>query len=416
MKRNKRTATVSKCLLPCCTAGSSSYSPGDDAMHKHDNVTTRNTAKRTKSKNSCQTSHSQEDDAMHNHDNVTTRNIAKGTKSKNLSRRNKYKQNANNPPTPSRPSTTHRVLPTHSHLPPLQVLQSSDTSTDSEESDDSERDDDFFNLDSVVNNHTYNLAGNIGLSQFEEPVSTPISHSIPNKIIRKIQSNKFVDFASLLPNMALSMSHQDQFSLTVNSKNHLSLVPSTNTKRIHNIDCWTTAFLRFAAVYSATYPHETPQLMKYGEIVRDLASRRPGLAWSYYDCQFRMFRERQVIPWDRIHTEFWVMATTHQPFPVQFPPFQGNRPFRSMPNRSFRSNQTSGRKQSRFLENTCWTYNRRGVCQTPRCLRPHICGFCRGPHHSGQCTYSSKEQALSAVNAPTPTTNHTASTVRTPKK
>jgi hypothetical protein len=113
----------------------------------------------------------------------------------------------------------------------------------------------FFNLDSIVNNHTYNLAGNIGLSQFEELVSTPISHSIPNKIIRKIQSNKFVDFASLLPNMALSMSHQDHFTLTVNSKNHLSLVPSTNSKRIHNIDCWRTAFLRFVAIYSATYPH-----------------------------------------------------------------------------------------------------------------------------------------------------------------
>ncbi|XP_060604518.1 uncharacterized protein LOC132757287 [Ruditapes philippinarum] len=295
MKRNKRTATVSKCLLPCCTAGTSSLSPEDDAVHNHDNVTTR---KRTKAKNSSQTNHSPEDDTIHNHDNVTTRNHEKRTKSKNSSkhirRRNKSNHNANSLPTPSQPSTTQRVPPPHSHLPPLQVQQSSDTSTDDSESDDSESDDDIFNLDSVIHNHTYNLAGNIGLSQFEEPVSTPISHSIPNKIIRKIQSNKFVDFATLLPNMALSMSHQDQFSLTVNSKNHLSLVPSTNTKRIHNIDCWTTAFLRFVAIYSTTYPHETPQLMKYGEIVRDLASRRPGLAWSYYDCQFRMFRERQV--------------------------------------------------------------------------------------------------------------------------
>lgn len=149
-------------------------------------------------------------------------------------------------------------------------------------------------------------------------MSTPISHPIPKSVIRKIQANKFIDFALLLPNMAFTQ--PGNFSLTFNSRNHLSLVPSSNTKNIQSIEAWTTAFLRFVAIYSATFIHETPQLIKYGEIIRDLARRRPGLAWSFYDNQLRMFRERQVIPWDR-HLSQELMKTSVLRVPLPSPWF-----------------------------------------------------------------------------------------------
>jgi hypothetical protein len=50
---------------------------------------------------------------------------------------------------------------------------------------------------------------------FVEPVSTPISHSIHKSVIKNIQTNKFVDFVRLLPNMALTQS--ENFSLTLNA-------------------------------------------------------------------------------------------------------------------------------------------------------------------------------------------------------
>jgi hypothetical protein len=135
------------------------------------------------------------------------------------------------------------------------------------------------------------------------------------------------------------------------------------------------------------YPYETPQLMKYGEIVRDLAHRRPGMTWSFYDNQFRLSREHAR---DRLHTEFWVMATTPPPsMNNHFP--KSHRPFRTGSGRFFRS--TNFRRQSKYLDNTCWSFNKRGVCRDSKCPHPHIRGFCRGTHHSGQCSFPSKEQA-----------------------
>jgi len=39
-----------------------------------------------------------------------------------------------------------------------------------------------------------------------------------------------------------------------------------------NIEHWTTAFLRFIAIYSEKFPEETPHLVKHAETVRSLAA------------------------------------------------------------------------------------------------------------------------------------------------
>lgn len=62
------------------------------------------------------------------------------------------------------------------------------------------------------------------------------------------------------------------------------------------------------AVYTEKYPFEAPQLIKYCEIIRDLANRKPGTAWSMYDQQFRLIREDHLLPLDRIHYELWILA------------------------------------------------------------------------------------------------------------
>ena len=50
-----------------------------------------------------------------------------------------------------------------------------------------------------------------------------------------------------------------------------------------SIETWTSAFLRFMAVYTQQFPMEAPQLLKYTEIVRDLARRSPGQSWYLYN-------------------------------------------------------------------------------------------------------------------------------------
>ena len=52
---------------------------------------------------------------------------------------------------------------------------------------------------------------------------------------------------------------------------------------------WLSPFNIFVAIYSEKPPTDIPKLMKYCEIVRDIAAK-PG-DWLYYDEQFRFIRQ-----------------------------------------------------------------------------------------------------------------------------
>jgi hypothetical protein len=81
-----------------------------------------------------------------------------------------------------------------------------------------------------------------------EPISTPISYSISKYFSKKIRNNKYVDFATLLPQAA---GQTLTFAFLLNAKDQLNLAPAHHSKKIVNIDTWTTAFLRFVAIYSS---------------------------------------------------------------------------------------------------------------------------------------------------------------------
>lgn len=143
--------------------------------------------------------------------------------------------------------------------------------------------------------------------------------------------------------------------------------------------------MRFVAVYSLKFPLETPALMKYGELVRDLAAKHNNNAWSRYDFQFRKQREISLIPWDQIHAEFWIRVTTT---PAVFQPFRSQRRFGGTSNRS----NSHRRSVSEFLPNTCWPFNRRGFCNAVKCF-PHICGLCKGQHSAKFCTTGKRQDS-----------------------
>ena len=65
--------------------------------------------------------------------------------------------------------------------------------------------------------------------------------------------------------------YQLSISQNDNSVPTLSLKPSSRIKPINTIDLWTSAFQIFVGVYTSKFPQEAPSLMKYGEVVRDLA-------------------------------------------------------------------------------------------------------------------------------------------------
>ena len=132
------------------------------------------------------------------------------------------------------------------------------------------------------------------------------------------------------------------------------------------------------------------KLMKYAEIVRDLANRKPGLSWLMYDIQCRCLRQSQRISWDQLHTGFWVMAATTSTF----------RPQRRQ-QQSFQDSQSNNQSRPRFLRDICWTYNRFGRCSNTDCHYEHKCGFCWGRHCAKSCN-SNNPRNGSPRNGPDP--------------
>lgn len=122
---------------------------------------------------------------------------------------------------------------------------------------------------------------------------------VKHSICKDIWKGKFIDLGSLLPSVTTTA--PTQYMLQLDDHSNVSITPSSKPRRITSIETWTTAFLRFVAIYTTKFPHETPRLMKYAEIVRELAVRKSN--FLFYDCQFRMLRESFPFPWDQLHSE-----------------------------------------------------------------------------------------------------------------
>ena len=227
--------------------------------------------------------------------------------------------------------------------------------------------------------------------QYAEPISTPISAQIPTKLKKKIWKKRYIDIGLLLPKVNLQPDFQ-KFSLEVSPNADINLVPKSKTKKIFSIELWTTAFLCYIAVYTEKFPGENQQLLKYCEIIRDLAQRKHGLAWSHYDQNFRLLRENFPVPWDRIHTEYWIKAATST---VSDPPRQQPKSFHGQQDQLFRGQQDT---RTRFLAGTCWKYNKHGQCGIQSCKFEHKCGICRGLHAAGRCSRVSRPDKSASTN------------------
>ena len=103
------------------------------------------------------------------------------------------------------------------------------------------------------------------------------------KIKGKIWQNEYVDFGALLasgpPNERLSLSVTQGNSIP--SQPLLTLEPIQSSKKEQTISQWVTAFNTFVAIYVERVPQDAPKLMKYCEVVRDIAFKSGE--WLFYD-------------------------------------------------------------------------------------------------------------------------------------
>jgi len=203
--------------------------------------------------------------------------------------------------------------------------------------------------------------------------SLPLDARVSDKIRAKIWNEEYIDFGTLIANPQL----ENKYSVTVDTCNaekgsipSLCLEPVSKPKKITTIEAWNSCFLIFVGVYTSKYPAEAPALMKYGEIIQDLAAR--GHNWSYYDQNFRFLRQRQAssFPWGVLHGELWLRAQspiTRRPQPEHAakPRVRANLP--------------------RVPAGFCFKYHRGLVC--PGCSFKHSCYKCSGDHRATQCNF-----------------------------
>ena len=165
-------------------------------------------------------------------------------------------------------------------------------------------------MENLTGEHV-NLGGSCphfsGMSNFNS-ISVAIDAQVSPKLKAKIWANEFIDFGLLLNPQLGDTRYHLSLSASENSMPTLSLEPTTKTKHIPNVEVWTSAFQVLVGVYTSKYPGDAPALMKYGEVVRDLAAR--GGNWHYYDTQFRFLRstKENEMPWGFTHWELWIRA------------------------------------------------------------------------------------------------------------
>jgi hypothetical protein len=105
-------------------------------------------------------------------------------------------------------------------------------------------------------------------------ITIPIDAHVSPKIKAKIWANEFIEFGSLLNPYVGETRYQLSLAQSESSVPALSLEPSSKIKPpIYSIDAWTSAFQIFVGVYTSKFPQEAPDLIKYAEVVRDLAAR-----------------------------------------------------------------------------------------------------------------------------------------------
>ena len=204
-------------------------------------------------------------------------------------------------------------------------------------------------------------------------IAVNLGSRVSAKIKAKIWANEYTDFGALLsiaPSRKVCSFHGFQWgcckSTTVNSR------ALHTPKKVTNISQWLTAFNTFVSIYSVKCSQDAPKLMKYCEVVRDLANKSGD--WIFYDEQFRYLRQSspEFYPWDQIHWELWLRAMTN--FRVKSQSFTGSD--RTTPRGRFRTSTPP------FPRGTCWSFHSGRHCRGGQ--YEHVCFKCGAKHPATQ--------------------------------
>ena len=215
-------------------------------------------------------------------------------------------------------------------------------------------------------------------TEFFSSPSLPIDARVSEKLRAKIWNDEFFDLSALLSNPVF----EDRYQVTITNSDKekipsLCLEPVSKAKKHLSIETWLSCFHVFVGVYTSRRPHEAPALMKYWEVVQDLAAR--GGNWKFYDENFRFLRQAQPasFPWGVIHWELWMRAQ------------------HSLKKQSDPAGQSRAKQQDQGTpKGYCFKFHRGVVCDAG-CAFKHLCYKCEGPHPVSRCNFRGQRRPSS---------------------
>ncbi|ESO89929.1 hypothetical protein LOTGIDRAFT_164626 [Lottia gigantea] len=196
-------------------------------------------------------------------------------------------------------------------------------------------------------------------------ISMSLSRHVSEKLKQDIWINKYVDLSALLPGAVPT-----QLSLNISEADTDPVLKLTSTSkpRVLNLELWQQAFAIFMDIVLQKSPQLASSLLVYNNLISELARLYGAKAFAYYDSQFRLSRQTSNYPWDQIHPEFRLRATTLYGSHIQKTP-------------SINRNKGNGNQ----VANVCWGFNTRLGCKRQLCRFAHTCSKCGYKHPVYRC-------------------------------
>ena len=135
--------------------------------------------------------------------------------------------------------------------------------------------------------------------------SVPLGSLVDDRVKAKVWANQFVELELLVGESA----PQTMYLLDSATDRPVVQIRDQPNKKIINIEQWTDAFLIYIAIYTERHPTDTPDILKYLQLIRTMShDSRPSLFLTY-DRNFRKLRAHNGMPWYKLHQELFSLAT-----------------------------------------------------------------------------------------------------------
>ena len=200
----------------------------------------------------------------------------------------------------------------------------------------------------------------------------PLDLKLSDATKQKIWTNQYVEFDKLID---VPVTKTPSSLELVGGK----LVTVKPTKQISSIGQWCDAFNVYHTCYSRKFPHQTPELLSYLNIIKSLSQRNGD--YITYDREFRFMRQTSDIGWG-FDSTLWMECRDPPNKPSYNKTTSNSKP------KNKRTPRTPPLVDGKPVPNGfCHSFHGFGQCKRSDCKYSHMCFHfhCQQRHPACQC-------------------------------